>query len=108
VVRRYFRCLEKPVFHTKAPRCKRWRNYKKTFIFINSKIKIPAPRDGVLNFTATDSVAEEKTNAASCGVLNPKIKIKKLLPNSASSVSPWLNKNEPLKQPELTNAPISP
>jgi hypothetical protein len=37
-------------------------------------IKIPAPRGGVLKFTATDSVAEEKTNTASCGVLNPKIK----------------------------------
>jgi hypothetical protein len=46
-----------------------------SFFFVSFySIKIPAPRGGVLKFTATDFVAEEKTNAASCGVLSPKIK----------------------------------
>jgi hypothetical protein len=51
------------------------RGYLLKFI----KIKIPDPRGEVLKFTATESVAEEKTNAANCGVLTPQIKIK-LLP----------------------------
>jgi hypothetical protein len=67
----------------------------KGLLCVTSVIKIPAPRGGVLKFTATDSVAEEKTNAASCGVLSPKIKNKSAggfcpIPDGFTAFAPFI------------------